>query len=90
MGMLKWLGNFMFGKNAQIFDENGHVLHQFPEEKWAKWNNRLKTNPDYNWHLHAGKEFVLHPEGDANRELAPDLIGQNAKTPVAGSAKDGK
>jgi len=29
MGILKSVGDFLFGKDPDIFDENGNVLHKF-------------------------------------------------------------
>ena len=58
MGIFKTLGNFLFGKDPDIFDENGRVRHNFPESKWEKWNNRLNANPLYDWRNHTAKENV--------------------------------
>ena len=54
MGILKPVLDFLFGKDPDIFDENGHVLHKHPRKKWEAWQNRLKLNPDYNWRQHTG------------------------------------
>lgn len=56
MGILKTIGDFLFGKDPDIFDESGRVRHKFPEEKWKKWNDRLKANPEYDWHRHSAAE----------------------------------
>ena len=56
MGILKALGGFLFGKDPEIFDEQGRVRHKFPDEKWQKWNDRLKANPDYDWRKHGAKD----------------------------------
>lgn len=61
MGIMKSLGDFLFGKDADIFDESGRVRHKFPEEKWQKWNDRLKADPNYDWRKHSAKERVLQP-----------------------------
>ena len=58
MGILKSLGGFLFGKNPDIFDENGQVRHLFPDEKWKRWNDRLKANPDYDWHRHSAQQAI--------------------------------
>lgn len=55
MGVFKAIGDFLFGKDPNIFDENGRVRHQFPEDKWQKWNERLKANPTYDWRHHSAK-----------------------------------
>ncbi len=54
MGILKKVGEFLFGKDPDIFDEKGRVVHKFPDEKWQKWNDRFKANPDYDWRKHSG------------------------------------
>lgn len=60
MGILKSIGDFLFGKAPQIFDERGRVRHQFPEEKWQKWNERFKA-PTYDWRKHSAKERAENP-----------------------------
>lgn len=55
-GPLHALGNFLFGKNPDIFDENGEVRHVHPKKKWDLWQNRFKNNPDLNWRQHSGTE----------------------------------
>lgn len=57
MGLL----DFLFGKDPDIFDENGRVRHKFPESKWTKWNDRLAQNPTYDWRKHGAKERVEKP-----------------------------
>ena len=59
MGLLKALGDFLFGKDPEIFDENGRVQHKFTEEKWRKWDDRLKASPEYDWRNHVAKENAL-------------------------------
>jgi hypothetical protein len=54
MGLMKPVLDFLFGKDPDIFDENGNVLHKHPKKKWEAWQNRFKTNPDYNWRNHTG------------------------------------
>ncbi|MEK7355105.1 MAG: hypothetical protein AAB250_01550 [Bdellovibrionota bacterium] len=55
MGLFKSIGDFLFGKNPDIFDENGKVRHKFPDSKWQKWNERLQANPEYDWRKHSAK-----------------------------------
>lgn len=55
--MLSWLLGFLFGRQAQIFDENGRVRHDLGQQKWQHWNERLKANPHYNWRDHKGKNL---------------------------------
>jgi hypothetical protein len=59
MGILKSLGDFLFGKDPDIFDENGNVRHKLPDRKWQAWNDRLQANPDYDWHQHSGTKLGL-------------------------------
>ncbi len=61
MSLLKNLGNFLFGKDPDIFDEKGAVLHKFTDEKWQQWNDRFKANPDYDWRKHVAVEKVNQP-----------------------------
>ncbi len=54
--------DFLFGKSPKIFDEMGRVRHNFPEEKWQQWNNRLLKNPEYDWKNHTAKENAKKPD----------------------------
>jgi hypothetical protein len=54
MGILKSIGDFLFGKDPDIFDERGQVMHKLPKKKWENWNNRIKLDPNYNWRHHTG------------------------------------
>lgn len=54
MGILKSTLDFLFGKDADIFDDKGRVLHKLPKKKWDEWNDRLVKGKDYNWRDHAG------------------------------------
>lgn len=54
MGILSAIGNFLAGKDPDIFDENGNVMHKLPKKKWDAWQNRLKTSSEYNWRNHTG------------------------------------
>ena len=56
MGIGKAVLNFLFGKDPQIFDQNGNVLHRHPKKKWEAWANRIKTDGQYNWRNHKGTE----------------------------------
>ena len=46
--------DFLFGKDPDIFDENGNVLHRHPKKKWDAWQNRYRTESQYNWRQHTG------------------------------------
>ncbi len=61
MGILKSVGNFLFGKDPDIFDDNGRVRHKFPESKWEKWNDRLAKSKDYDWRKHGAVERAEQP-----------------------------
>jgi hypothetical protein len=54
MGLVSKLSDFMFGKEPDIFDERGRVLHKLPKKKWDNWHNRTKVNPENNWRNHTG------------------------------------
>lgn len=54
MGILKAIGEFLVGKEADIFDEKGQVSHKLPKKKWDAWHNRTKVDPQYNWRNHTG------------------------------------
>lgn len=54
MGILKSIGQFLVGKDPDIFDEKGRVSHKLPKKKWDAWHNRTKIDPQYNWRNHTG------------------------------------
>ncbi|MEK6774122.1 MAG: hypothetical protein AABY64_09280 [Bdellovibrionota bacterium] len=54
MGVLKTVGDFLFGKDPDIFDENGKVQHKLPKKKWDAWYQRTKVDPSHNWRSHTG------------------------------------
>lgn len=64
MGLLKTLGDFLFGKDPDIFDERGRVMHKFPKKKWEAWNNRIKLDPNYNWRHHTGMSGSRAPDSN--------------------------
>lgn len=59
MGIVKAIGNFLFGKDPDIFDEKGRVVHQHPKKKWDSWQNRMKNDPQMNWRQHSGINPVV-------------------------------
>ncbi len=61
MGVLKSLGDFLFGKDPDIFDDKGRVMHKLPKKKWENWNNRIKLDPNYNWRHHNGMSGSTRP-----------------------------
>lgn len=56
MGVLKPVLDFLFGKDPDIFDERGNVLHKHPKKKWDAWHNRIKLDANYNWRHHTGTQ----------------------------------
>ncbi len=56
MSVFKSIGNFLFGKDPDIFDDKGNVLHKLPKKKWDDWNNRIIKGADYNWREHKGAQ----------------------------------
>lgn len=54
MSLVKTVVNFLFGKEPDIFDDKGRVLHKLPKKKWEDWNNRIIKGDDYNWREHTG------------------------------------
>ena len=66
MGILKSLGDFLFGKDPDIFDENGNVCHRLEPRTWDEWDARLKASPEYDWRHHKGTELGSTPNTAAN------------------------
>lgn len=64
MGLLAMLADFIGGKDAKIFDENGRVRHQFPEKKWIDWNNRFRSDGRYDWRNHGAQERISKPKNE--------------------------
>ncbi len=54
MGMTQKIFDFLFGKDPDIFAEDGSVRHKLPKEKWEAWQNRYQLDPEYNWKNHTG------------------------------------
>jgi len=54
MSIVKKTLDFLFGKDPDIFDDKGQVLHKLPKKKWEAWHNRTKLDPEYNWRNHTG------------------------------------
>lgn len=61
MSILKSVSNFLFGKDPDIFDDKGRVLHKLPKKKWDDWNNRIVTGSEYNWREHTGHQAGGEP-----------------------------
>ena len=56
MGIGRAVMGFLFGKDPEIFDENGQVRHHLPKEKWDAWHKRYMNDPQYNWRNHTGMQ----------------------------------
>lgn len=54
MSILKPVLDFILGKDPDIFDDKGQVLHKLPKKKWEAWHNRTKLDPQHNWRNHTG------------------------------------
>ncbi|MCB0411546.1 MAG: hypothetical protein KDD22_03420 [Bdellovibrionales bacterium] len=67
--MLNKLMNFLFGKEPEIFDENGRVRHNLPKEKWDAWNQRYMGGEEFNWRNHTGTRAGARKEGAENPRL---------------------
>ena len=67
MGLLKPVMDFLFGKDPDIFDENGNVLHKHPKKKWDNWQNRLKLDPSYNWRHHTGTQAGVPQSNESKK-----------------------
>ena len=69
MGILSKIGDFLFGKGPDIFDERGEVTHKLPKRTWDAWNHRIKMNPEYNWRDHVGMRAGSE---NASKETQPN------------------
>lgn len=47
--------SFLFGKKANIFNDQGEVSHNLPEEKWSNWDKRYSAESS-DWRNHKGTE----------------------------------
>lgn len=56
MGLIKGILGFIFGKSPEIFDKQGNVKHQHPDQKWSAWQARYTTSSEYNWRNHSGSK----------------------------------
>lgn len=54
MSFLKSVSDFLLGKDPDIFDDKGRVLHKLSKKKWDDWNNRIVKGSEYNWREHQG------------------------------------
>lgn len=54
--MLNKILGLVFGKDPDIFDAQGNVVHKLPEDLWARWRGRFENNVRYDWKKHVGTE----------------------------------
>lgn len=47
--------DFLFGKDADIFNDDGHVEHKLPQAWWNSWEDRFRE-PEFLWRHHKGLE----------------------------------
>lgn len=59
--------SFIFGKEPDIFDPRGDVVHKHPRKKWDLWQNKFKTDPQYNWRNHTGTQAGATPGVDPSQ-----------------------
>jgi hypothetical protein len=62
MSFLKKLGEFLVGKDPEIFDDKGQIQHKLPKKKWDAWHQRTKLDPSHNWRNHSGITNSQHPK----------------------------
>lgn len=51
--------DFLFGKDAKVFDETGRVRHNFPDKKWNEWNDRFRANSAYDWRKDSPHQEIM-------------------------------
>ena len=54
MSVVSKVLDFLFGKDPAIFNEKGEVDHKLPNKTWDNWQNKNRSNPEYNWKNHSG------------------------------------
>ncbi len=68
MSLLKSVSNFLFGKDPDIFDDKGRVLHKLSKKKWDDWNNRIVKGHEYNWREHQGLSAGAENKSDNSKK----------------------
>ncbi len=53
--MLKKILEFLGGHAPKIFNSKGEVQHDLGDKKWKDWDQKNRTNPEYNWKQHTGR-----------------------------------
>ena len=57
--MLNKIIGLVFGKDPDIFDIHGNVLHKLPASRWTAWRARFEKNAHYDWKKHVGTERIV-------------------------------
>lgn len=60
MKLFKTVLDFLFGKDPDIFDNQGNVSHSLPRKKWEEWHQRTKIDSHHNWRSHTGRTGNLN------------------------------
>ena len=68
MSILKKTLDFLFGKDPDIFDNQGRVVHKLPKKNWEDWHNRIVQSSDYNWREHVGFNNNDKPKSQKNNQ----------------------
>jgi len=55
---------FLFGKDAKIFNAKGKVQHDLGKSKWTEWKDRFAADPNYDFSKHHGRTAK---KGDATK-----------------------
>ena len=52
---MKSLLDFLFGKDARIFNKKGTVEHDLGKSQWSLWTDRFSKNSEYDFTQHEGR-----------------------------------
>lgn len=66
MKILTSIVQFLIGKDPDIFDDKGNVLHKHPKRKWDDWQNKYIKSDDHNWRKHKGTAAGSEPAASKN------------------------
>ena len=67
MSTLKKITDLLFGKDPDIFDDKGKVIHKLPKKKWDDWHNKIIKGENYNWRMHTGSKAGLTEQKPENK-----------------------
>lgn len=68
MSFLKSVADFLLGKDPDIFDDAGRVVHKLPKKKWNDWQDRYVKSESYNWRTHSGTKADAKQNEIVNRK----------------------